>query len=83
MFRTPLSRAFRRPAITAHLRMRWAPVRSIPCVLDITSISVVRVWDTVGEDQVLKGEYKVFAGKMCVPELNQLLSTADLTRLQK
>ncbi|KAJ6487813.1 WD40 repeat-like protein [Mycena sanguinolenta] len=24
----------------------------------------VRVWDTVGEDQVLKGEYKVFAGKI-------------------
>jgi hypothetical protein len=26
----------------------------------------VRVWDTVGEEQILKGEYKVFAGKMYV-----------------
>jgi hypothetical protein len=29
----------------------------------------VRVWDTVGEEQILKGEYKVFAGKMYV-EIN-------------
>jgi hypothetical protein len=26
---------------------------------------LVRVWDTVGEDQTLKGEYKVISGKMC------------------
>lgn len=25
----------------------------------------MRVWDIVGEDQVLKGEYKVISGKMC------------------
>lgn len=28
--------------------------------------SLVRVWDTVGEDQVLKGEYKVISGRMYV-----------------
>lgn len=26
----------------------------------------VRIWDTVGEEQTLKAEYKVLAGKMCV-----------------
>ncbi len=26
----------------------------------------VRVWDTVGEDQTLKGEYKVISGRMYV-----------------
>jgi hypothetical protein len=26
----------------------------------------VRIWDIVGEDQALKGEYKVISGKMCV-----------------
>ena len=26
---------------------------------------LVRIWDTVGEDQTLKGEYKVISGKMC------------------
>jgi len=29
-------------------------------------VTKVRVWDTVGEDQILKGEYKVISGKMCV-----------------
>jgi len=24
------------------------------------------VWDTVGEDQTLKGEYRVISGRMCV-----------------
>lgn len=27
-------------------------------------MSEVRIWDTVGEDQTLKGEYKVISGKM-------------------
>ncbi len=26
----------------------------------------VRVWDTVGEDRTLKGEYKVIGGRMSV-----------------
>ena len=30
------------------------------------SARVVRIWDTVGADQVLKAEYKVLGGKMCV-----------------
>ena len=28
--------------------------------------SKVRVWDTLGEEQILKGEYKVISGKMRV-----------------
>ncbi|KAK7462716.1 WD40 repeat-like protein [Stygiomarasmius scandens] len=28
------------------------------------SVGTVRVWDTVGDDQVLKGEYKVISGKI-------------------
>lgn len=28
--------------------------------------SLVRVWDTMGEDQTLKGEYKVISGRMYV-----------------
>ena len=28
--------------------------------------SKVRIWDTVGDEQILKGEYKVISGKMCV-----------------
>ena len=32
----------------------------------LISFEPVKVWDTVGEDKVLKGEYKVLAGKMYV-----------------
>lgn len=32
----------------------------------LTSFKPVKVWDTVGEDKGLKGEYKVLAGKMYV-----------------
>lgn len=32
----------------------------------LTSSGPVKVWDTVGEDKVLKGEYKVLAGKVYV-----------------
>ena len=35
---------------------------SLPMVV----VSVVRIWDTVGTDQVLKAEYKVLGGKMYV-----------------
>ncbi|KAJ7269722.1 WD40-repeat-containing domain protein [Mycena rebaudengoi] len=28
------------------------------------AFGTVRIWDTVGEDQVLKGEYRVFAGRL-------------------
>ncbi|KAJ6627956.1 WD40-repeat-containing domain protein [Mycena sp. CBHHK59/15] len=28
------------------------------------AMGTVRIWDTVGEDQVLKGEYRVFAGRI-------------------
>jgi hypothetical protein len=28
--------------------------------------SLVRIWDTLGEEQILKGEYKVISGKMYV-----------------
>ena len=32
----------------------------------ITIVQTVRVWDTVGEDQTLKGEYKVISGRVSV-----------------
>ena len=32
----------------------------------LTWIEPVRVWDTIGEDKTLKGEYKVLAGRMYV-----------------
>ena len=32
----------------------------------LTLFEPVKVWDTVGEDKVLKGEYKILAGKMYV-----------------
>jgi hypothetical protein len=34
----------------------------------------VRIWDLVGEDQALKGEYKVISGKMYVRSLCSLLT---------
>jgi hypothetical protein len=51
-----------------------APVRSATLLLPLVNLlgrwdllsHAVRVWDVVGEDQVLKGEYKVISGKMCV-----------------
>ena len=34
----------------------------------------VKVWDVIGEDKVLKGEYKVLAGKMYVISIFQFPS---------
>jgi WD repeat-containing protein 1 (actin-interacting protein 1) len=33
----------------------------------VLTIRPVRIWDTVGEDQTLKGEYKVISGRMYAP----------------
>lgn len=30
----------------------------------LTWIKLVKVWDTIGEDKTLKGEYKALAGRM-------------------
>ena len=30
----------------------------------LTCNKPVKVWDTIGEDKILKGEYKVLAGRM-------------------
>ena len=30
----------------------------------LTWIELVKVWDTIGEDKTVKGEYKVLAGRM-------------------
>ena len=30
------------------------------------NLVVVKIWDIVGEDQTLKGEYKVISGRVCV-----------------
>lgn len=35
-------------------------------VVTLSEPALVRIWDTVGEDQSLKGEYKVLSGAMCV-----------------
>lgn len=32
----------------------------------------VKVWDTIGEDKILKGEYRVLSGKMYVVVIVQL-----------
>ena len=47
----------------------------------LTSFEPVKVWDTVGEDKILKGEYKVLAGKMYVVESAFLAGTRWLTIL--
>lgn len=40
----------------------------------------VRVWDMVGEDQTLKGEYKVIGGRVCVvPLIRRLLLSWNAT----
>jgi hypothetical protein len=36
----------------------------------LTPFEPVKVWDTVGEDKILKGEYKVLAGKMYVDRIH-------------
>jgi len=36
----------------------------------LTWIKPVKVWDTVGEDKTLKGEYKVLAGRMYAALIN-------------
>ena len=71
--RTRPSHAYLRRATTVLLPTRWAPVRtdlfitaaSFHSFCDPSSRIQVRVWDIVGEDQSLKGEHKVFSGKMC------------------
>ena len=32
----------------------------------IVSRILVRVWDTAGDEQILKAEYKIISGRMCV-----------------
>lgn len=32
----------------------------------VTALTIVNVWDTVGEDQVLKGEYRVISGRVYI-----------------
>ena len=40
----------------------------------------VKIWDTVGEDQVLKAEYKgVISGRMWVSQFRWMLLTGVLT----
>lgn len=61
-----LSRASRPRDTTAHLRTQWETVRCSP----IASLELelkrgkVRIWDTLGDEQTLKGEYKVITGQV-------------------
>lgn len=41
---------------------------------------LVRIWDTVGEEQTLKAEYKVISGKMCGLSTNPHLNLATYNR---
>lgn len=41
--------------------------RSVGCYNSL--ILLVNVWDVVGEDQVLKGEYRVISGRMYASQL--------------
>jgi len=36
----------------------------------LTWIKSVKIWDTIGEDKTLKGEYKVLAGRMYAAPTN-------------
>lgn len=36
------------------------------CLPLLTWLALVKIWDTTGEDKILKGEYKVLGGKMYV-----------------
>jgi hypothetical protein len=62
--------AFRSLVTTVHRLMLLAMVRSY--LFDsskhiyIYDVIIVRIWDTVGNEQVLKAEYKVLSGRMYV-----------------
>ena len=67
MYRTQPLRVLLPLGTTAHLEMP----RELVCVLYdarvhslIHARAKVRIWDTVGDEQVLKAEYKVLAGRM-------------------
>ena len=52
---------------TAHLQTPLAQVRTEymwSFMRDVDYSREVRIWDTVGEDQTLKGEYKVITGRV-------------------
>ena len=69
--KTRPSHAYPRRATTVLLPTRWATVRADFFIIDASFFihfatpHQVRIWDIVGEDQSLKGAYKVLSGKMC------------------
>jgi hypothetical protein len=68
------------PDTIVHPQMLEGQVRGQDHYLAIFScrlclIFPVRVWDTAGEDQTLKGEYKVISGRMYVIEQATMLIT--------
>lgn len=68
MFNTRPSHAYLQRATTVLLLTRLEPVRvdfSIAAGSFYLFHEPVRIWDIVGEDQVLKGEYKALTGRMC------------------
>jgi hypothetical protein len=68
MCKTLLWLRFRHLATIAHLRISLEPVSYFSMALGTSKgiVLAVKVWDTVGEDQTLKGEYKVISGRMYV-----------------
>ena len=67
MYTTRRLRGSHLPGTTAHLQTPLAQVRTEymwPSTRDVDYSREVRIWDTVGEDQTLKGEYKVITGRV-------------------
>lgn len=41
-----------------------------PCIsLPMAVVRIVRIWDTVGADQILKAQYKVLGGRVYVSHI--------------
>ena len=60
---------YRLPDITAHLLMLLAKVGVLKWVTSFSvdlDLIVVNIWDVVGEEQIVKGEYKVISGRVYV-----------------
>ena len=68
MYITPLSLGSRLQDSTVlpPMSLELVSLRFLSGVRVLTWIEPVKVWDTIGEEKVLKGEYKVLAGRMYV-----------------
>jgi hypothetical protein len=68
MYTTQLWLGSHPPDTTAHRGISLGQVSSYSVTLNIPYLRyvvlAVKVWDIVGEDRTLKGEYKVLSGRM-------------------